>query len=205
MFKRPALWMTTAALVVGTLTACDEGPGPTEVNVVPMSESFSADLIDGSLYDSALTLESASLYTRTTGATLVSTTSSGAGIVAIAVVGRSGGTISAGDHSLEIPRNAVSQNTEFRMEVLGTGSVLVALSARQVATGETVSVFPVPLTLTLSYKGAIDNADVKRLRNVYLYLDSPSYLVPLVSTLDQKNKTISSPVWHFSQYGMAME
>ena len=71
MFKRPARWMTTAALVVGALTACNDGPGPTEVTV-PFSESLSADLLSGSLYDTDLTAESASLYTRTTGAHLVS-------------------------------------------------------------------------------------------------------------------------------------
>jgi hypothetical protein len=209
--------MATAALAVATLSACDEGPGPTGVDVVPPSESLSPELTGTSFYntgfdyestsfsDTDLVLEAASLYTQTTGATLVSTTSSDGGTVTVAIVGRTGGTISAGDHSLEIPPRAVLQDTEFRMEVLGSGSVLVALSARKVATGEPVSVFPVPLTLTLSYKGVANNADVKRLRNVYLYLDSPSYLIPLISTVSRSAKTISSPISHFSIYGMAIE
>ena len=117
MFKRPTRWMTTAALVLGALTACNEGPGPTEVSV-PFGESFSADLIDGSLYDTDLTTEAASLYTRTTGAALVTTQSYEAGSVAIAIIGPGGGTISSRYHSLQIPRNAVSEDTEFRMEVV---------------------------------------------------------------------------------------
>ena len=54
-------------------------------------------------------------------------------------------------------------------------------------------------------KGVLKGTDLNRLRNVYLYLDSPSYLVPLYSTVSRSSKTISSPIWHFSQYGMAIE
>jgi hypothetical protein len=196
--------MTMAALVVGALTACDEGPGPTEVSV-PSTESFSAELIGGSHYDTNLTLEAASLYTRTTGASLVSTEEYDFGTVTIAVVGRKGGTITAGEHSLEIPKKALEEDTEFRMEVMAGTNIVVGLSARSVRSGEPVSVFPDPLTLTLSFKNVLKTSDVMRLRNVYLYLDSPSYLVPLVSTLDIPSKTLSSPIWHFSQYGMAVE
>ena len=204
MLKNPARWMATAALVVGALTACTDVSGPTEVSV-PFDESFSAELIDASLYDSQLTTEAASSYTRITGATLVSTESTEAGTVTIAIVGRRGGTISAGDHLLEIPRKALSEDVEFRMEVLAGGNVVVNLSARSVSSGEAVFLFPVPLTLTLSYRNVLSTADAKRLRNVYLFLDSPSYLIPLSTTLDQKNKTLSSPIVHFSQYGMAIE
>jgi hypothetical protein len=204
MLKRPARWITTAAFAVGTLTACNDGPGPTEVSV-PFSESLSADLLSGSLYDTNLTTESASLYTRTTGAHLVSRETPEAGTVTVAIVGRKGGTISAGDHRLEIPRKALSEDVEFRMEVLAGDNIIVNLSARSVSSGDPVSWFSVPLTLVLGYKSVFSTGDVTRLRNVYLYLDSSSYLVPLLSTLDQKNKTISSPISHFSQYGMAIE
>ena len=198
MFKPMTRWMTTAVLVAGMLTACDGGPGPTEVS---LSTSSTETLASGS----DLLLEAASSYTRTTGATLVTTTSSALGTVATAVVGSGGGTIGAGDHFLEIPKDAVADATEFRMEVVTGDNVLVALSARRVSTGDPVSMFPVPLTLNLSYKSLGRGTDLKRLRNVYLYLDSPNYLLPLVSTLSKSTKTVSSPVWHFSRYGMAIE
>jgi len=200
MYKRPVRWMAAAALVLGTLTACSEGPGPTEV---PVSETLSADLSAAPVY--SLTVEDASFYTRTTGATLVSAESESFGTMTIAVIGPYGGTISAGDHTLEVPRGAVAEATEFRMEAVAGNRILVDLSARSVSSGEEVSWFPVPLTLTLSYKGVIKNSDAKRLRNVYLYLDSPSYLLPLVSALDKRDKTLSSPIVHFSLYGMAIE
>ncbi len=213
MVKRPFRWMTTA-LVVGTLTACDVGQGLTDVTVDPSgqdifteltSADLSASLTETDLYDSALTEASASLYKEITGATLVSTTTTKSGIVAIAIVGPAGGTITAGDHWLVIPRDAVLENTEFRMEAFGGTNILVDLSARTVGSGAVVSSFPVPLTLRLSYRDISKNVDARRLRNVYLYLDSPDYLVPLLQTRNTKTKTISSPILHFSKYGMAIE
>lgn len=204
MFKRPTRWMATA-LVVGALTACSDGLTPTEPSLDSTTESLSTDLIDASLYDSDPTLASATLYTEASGAALVPTTRTDAGQVVTMVVGPGGGEIRAGDHSLAIPRNAVSKATEFRMEVVAGTNILVDLSARGVASGKTVSQFSVPLTLTLSYKGIFSGADVRRLRNVYLYRDSPSYLLPLTSVLHKKDKTLSSPISHFSLYGMAIE
>ena len=203
MFKRPARWVTTTALVVAGLTACDDGPGPTGVDVFPPSEDVSADLT-GTAYDTNFA-RGADSYALRTGATLVSTESFEDGVVTVAIVGRRGGTITAGRHSLEIPRNAVLEDTEFRMEVLSGSTILVDLSARSVGSGEAVSAFPDELTLTLSYRNVLSSSDAKRLRNVYLHEDSPDQLVRLPSRLDKKNKTISSPIEHFSIYGMAIE
>lgn len=198
MLNRPTRWMATAALVVGTLTACQDGQLPTSLDST--TETFSADVIDTSTYDVATG------YTVFSSGTLLETsTAIEPGNATIAVVGVNGGTISTGEHLLEIPRGAVSEDTEFSMEVKGGSKLLVDLSARRVSSGETVSAFPVPLTLTLSYRGFYTGKDVKRLRNVYLYLDSPSYLVPLISRLDRRSKTLASPIWHFSLYGMAIE
>lgn len=207
MFKRTTRWMTTAALVVTALTACTDSPGPTEL-ILPLDGGVPADQVTSSFYDlynTELTSDGASLYSSSTGARLLTTDTPVDPAVTIAVVGPEGGTISAGVHALEIPRNAVSEPTEFTIETVGGSHIIVDLSARSVQNGQSVSAFPVPLTLTLSYKGLIKNSEARRLRNVYLFQNSPNLLVPLYYTLNQSDKSLSSPIWHFSQYGMAIE
>ena len=208
MYKRTIRWMATVALAVGTLSACSDAPGPTDV-CTPFGETISAGVIDASYYDALSStddaIEGGTLYTQATGATLVSTESFESGTVTIAIVGPDGGTMVAGNHTLDIPRNAVSEATEFTMSVQSGHQIVVDLSARSVVSGDSVTQFPVPLALSLSYKGLIRNSDAKRLRNVYLVEDSPSLLLPLFTTVDKRNKILSSPIWHFSLYGMAME
>lgn len=188
MFKPAAQWMATALLVVGTLTACTDDRGPTAVEV-PLNEIVSAGVVGHSPYS----------------AKLVSTESSELGTVTTAVIDRRGGIINAGRHSLFVPAMAVSRNTEFRMEVLAGPSIIVDLSARSVRGGQQVSVFPIPLFLTLSYESLPSDTDEARLRNVFLFEDSSDYLIPLISWLDTSGKTVSSPITHFSKYGMAIE
>jgi len=204
MFRKPARWMTTGALIVGALlTACSEGPGPTEV---PVSESLSDEAIPVSPYDKSLTIQTAALYVQTTGATLATMESETFGDVATAIIGEDGGTLRAGDHTLEIPPDAVDDETWFRMEVVSGASILVDLKAQDVEDRHPVYEFDVDLKLTLSYKSVLKaGGDASQFRNVYLYLDSPKYMIPLASTLDEENMTISSPIEHFSLYGMAME
>lgn len=204
MFKRITRLTTTAALVVVALAACDQAPGPTEV-IMPVGEPASPYVVDYTLYDSELSVESASLYSTVTGARLAETDAPVESEVATAIIGPEGGSLSTTRNTLQVPPNAVSHPTEFTLEVVGGNHILVDLSARTVNGGQTVSQFPVPLTLTLGYRGLIKNGQVNRLRNVYLFLDSPSYLVPLFFTVNKSDKSLSSPIWHFSQYGMAIE
>ena len=202
MFKRRAKWMATAALVVGALTACDEGPGLTEVAV---SDGLYDDAINASPYDTGFTLQTAALYVESTGATLASMESETFGDVAKALIGEDGGTLRAGDHTLVIPPDAVDDDTWFRMEVVSGANILVDLKALDAKDGDRVYEFERSLTLTLSYKDIFSSGDPSQLRNVYLYMDSPQYMIPLSSKVDEKNRTISSPIWHFSLYGMAIE
>lgn len=201
MLKRSARWMTAAVLVVAGLTACSDGPAPTEV---------SGPSIETSPYDTGLTIQTAMAYVQTTGASLASTESEDFGDVATAIIGEKGGTLRAGYHTLVVPPGAVGDPTWFRMEVIPGAHILVDLSAREIDDGKVDHSDPVykfdrPLNLILSYEKVLSKSDVERLRNVYLYLDSPRYLVPLESRIDYEHKTLSSPIWHFSQYGMAIE
>ena len=204
MFKRSVRLLTTAALVVGALTACHEGPGPTEVSQ-PTAETFPTAWLNGALYDAELTVETAALYAAATGAALVSSDDSPTRTATKAIIGRDGGTISVGGHTLEIPRGAVEENTVFVMEVVAGTSLVVDLSAYEADDGDRVDKFDRDLTLTLSYAGWVSDSDADELRNVYLFQDAEHLLVPLESWLDMNERTVSSPIDHFSQYGMAIE
>ena len=188
MHKRPVRWMATLALVVGTMTACQDSP--TDVSL-PLDDA-----------SSEVTPATASAYWS---GSLVATAFESLGETGEAIIGRNGGTIRVGEHSLEVPRNTVFTDTRFTMQVVAGTSIVVNLNAEDVASGETVSTFQNELTLTLSYRNVYSGADVKRLTNVYLQNDSPFELIRLPSTLSRKDKTISSPIDHFSLYGMAME
>lgn len=199
MLKRPARFMTTAALVVGALLgACADAPGPTEVDV----RSPEASPYDG------LTIQAAMMYVQTTGATLVSKESEDFGAVATAIIDEDGGTLRVGGHTLQVPPNAVNEDTWFRMEVVSGANILVDLDAWVYDEGELddrVYTFNRTLNLILSYDGILSKSDLDRLRNVYLYRDSPKYMIPLGSTINTQDKTITSPIEHFSRYGMAIE
>lgn len=197
--------MATAALVVGVLAGCSEGPGLTEVSQPPV-ESFPTEWLNGALYDTELTTQTAALYVEATGAMLVSTgegEQSRGGVKAM--VGEDGGMLRVGNHSLRIPRDAVDDPTVFMMEVVLGTELVVSLRAYDAEDGVSVSEFDKDLTLTLSYEGIVTDDDSWRLRNVYLFQDSSNHLVPLYSVLDEENNTISSPIDHFSLYGMAIE
>lgn len=201
MSKKTTRWMTTAALVVAALAGCSDAPGPAEVTEEPKAVSP---------YDTGPTIQTAMAYVQATGATLASTESEDFGDVATAIIGENGGTLRAGNHTLVIPPGAVGEKTWFRMEVVSGANILVDLSAREVDDGQVdhddpVYKFARPLNLILSYEKVLSNSEVERLRNVYLFLDSSRYLIPLESKINREDKTISSPIEHFSRYGMAIE
>lgn len=122
----------------------------------------------------------------------------------VQVVGRRGGEVHAGQHSLFIPRGAVSEDTEFSVRLVGGDYIQVELGARRVSDGAEVSTFSKDLLLRLSYADA-DVSDPYSLTNVYLADGTTDgTLEALASYVSFSTQTVSSPISHFSGYAMGM-
>lgn len=125
-------------------------------------------------------------------------------------VGRAGGTLRAGNHSLGVPAGAVHEPTLFTMAQLAGGTVQVELLALEldpllgfVDVGSDGFHDGKRVRLTLSYAGAIDLPDPTRLR--ILRLEDDGTVTELPTTLDTAGRTVSAELEHFSRYCMAID
>ena len=168
----------TLALLAG-LSACDSGAG--------------TDTIAGPQAD-----YSTEQYTW--GAVIPSTFNPVGENVVTAVIGRSGGIIRNGDHSLMIPQRAVESETEFTFVVKAGDHVEFGFSAKRVSDGAVVSTFPVSLTLRVSYKN-INVSNPYALSNAYKMEGAMAgYYQKLPTSVSTFTQTLSSPINHFSEY-----
>jgi hypothetical protein len=125
----------------------------------------------------------------------------------IGVVGPAGGKLENRGHWISIPANAVSEDTEFTMKIVGGKNIRVDLSAKTVALGLPVKTFPTALTLGLSYydgKGKV--SDPYKLYIAYIVEGSLSGLRERqASTVYPDIYTVTAAIWHFSEYEVAVD
>lgn len=120
----------------------------------------------------------------------------------VAVIGREGGKIQNGDHSLTIPRRAVSGDTEFTFTMVGGTKIQADLTAKNVATGLPVTTFANNLTLRLSYRNA-NVSDPSRLAIVWVVAGAIVEKAP--SYVDTFNQQVLGSLSHFSDWGLAAD
>jgi hypothetical protein len=116
-------------------------------------------------------------------------------------------TLEIGKYKLWVPKGAVKNPTIFRMTVL-TGSVVgVSLEAFD-NQGDPVTQFQTPLRLTLPYDEAdeaeIDNPSHLLLANIVSESD-PTILEIVNPAVNQKHKTITGSITHFSVWSLAIQ
>jgi hypothetical protein len=183
MLKRPRGMVLSLLLgLVGGLTACDQGLTPDQLTGPAKSVTYDWDVVP------------------------VVTEVTIHGNTVIAEVGPEGGRIANDDHWLSVPANAVSEPTEFTFKVVGGNNIKVDFSARKVATGERVSQFPVALTLGLTYKLAKNVNDPMKLYVAYvLEGELAGARERLPSTVWTDLLLVTAPIWHFSEYELAVD
>lgn len=118
------------------------------------------------------------------------------------VIDENGGAIRFQGSVLVVPANAVSAPTSFtfRLHVQPTmGADLSAVDAN----GQPVTVFPVPLKLTLSYARA-KNQIPDPSKIVVLWVENGIVLGQLPSTADVQGKKVTALVTHFTDYQPAV-
>lgn len=111
-------------------------------------------------------------------------------------IGREGGTIAVGPHTLEIPAGAL------RRSILITAAI-VPDSASSVKLGPAGLTFAVPARLTLSYAHCHGAGISRAFRRVAYTTDALEVLKLLPSQDKAEKKTVSAWLDHFSRYAVA--
>jgi hypothetical protein len=115
-----------------------------------------------------------------------------------------GGTIKTAAYTLTVPRGAVSRNTRFEVKPTNTGAYMLDLHAYQKSLFGWVNVgskgFRKPVFLTISYAKANGVTDVNKLG--IIYIESAKEVELQQTSVDTRNKTVTSPLSHFSRYAM---
>jgi len=108
-------------------------------------------------------------------------------------IGRQGGLITVGNHSLKIPERALSERVTITMEqVQGTAnSVRFSPEGLQ---------FEVPAVLTLSYKNC---SNVKHWKSIVYTDEMLNILEPTLSLDFSSSSQVRGLIFHFSRYAVA--
>ena len=114
-----------------------------------------------------------------------------------AVIGREGGSMAMGQHTLIVPAGAVDEDVTFTLR--NASPTAIALDC-----GPSPMSFNIPVTLVLSYRGTqyqtLSPADPS-LNELRIYYMSPDgELVPQRCVVDPTTNTIKAEVDHFSRY-----
>jgi hypothetical protein len=153
-----------------------------------------------------LTAPSADIVIQANGTTHVVKTPRQYGDWALSLIQPSGGSLSAGGHTLQVPTGAVSAPTWFLMYVADSDAVQVTLKAWRAIDRAPVTQFnnvPVRLTLDASRRGILDPAGL-----VVVYLrdgTTSGALEAVPSTVDSSKWTVTGVLTHFSAYALARE
>jgi len=132
---------------------------------------------------------------------VVASTDTAASPAVTATIGTEGGSIIAGNHVLTVLPGSVSAPTAFTMKSYA-GTVQIDLSARSVATGLPVSVFPQPLRLSLSYgKAKIGNPN----RLMIAWILNGQIVTVQPSDVDKSTQLVTTWLYHFSDYGLVTD
>lgn len=108
-------------------------------------------------------------------------------------IGRAGGQITVGNHSLKIPEKALSERIAITMEQVEGTANSVRFSPEGLQ-------FAVPAVLTLSYKNCENTKHWKRI----VYTDEMlNILEPTLSLDFSSSSQVKGLIWHFSRYAIA--
>jgi hypothetical protein len=108
------------------------------------------------------------------------------------VIGLAGGQINVGNHSLQIPPLALSEDVTITME-------LIEGSVRSVRLSPEGLQFAIPATLTLNYTGCEDTSDSKRI----VYTNEALVILDWLISLDLNTGQVRTQLDHFSRYAVA--
>jgi hypothetical protein len=115
-----------------------------------------------------------------------------------------GGTIKTAAYTLTVPRGAVRKDTKFEVRPTNTGAYMLELKAYEKGLLGLVSVghkgFRKPVLLTISYAKAEGVTDVRKLGIIYIV--APDQVELQKTSVDTRNRTVTSPLSHFSRYAM---
>ncbi len=117
-----------------------------------------------------------------------------------AIIDETGGFIRFQGSALIVPANAVSGPTTFTMRLHTQPYMGADLSAVD-ANGLPVTIFPVPLTLTLSYARAKNQLPTDASKVLVAWIENGVILGMLPSAADIQGKKVTAQVTHFSEYG----
>ncbi len=199
MARRGAFLRSLAIFAVTFVLASCDSPQPGDSPLAPSAVQPQAGLISDAL--TLLKAPPASSYKLITEPALLGD------LDLSKLIGINGGTISIAGITLTVPKGAITIPTLFTVAALPTGVIDASLTATTTnLLGLLTDVgsigFKKPVTITMSYARATNVKDPSKLFLVY-YDYSKNKLVPLKSTVDTRNRTVSAQVDHFSKYGMA--
>lgn len=124
-----------------------------------------------------------------------------------AVIGREGGALTAGGHTLSVPRGAVSGPTRFTFSSVHEGYAEVRLTATSLGSEVHNDVgargFTVPVVAAVSVGASGGMPRWSRLVLAWVRPDGSLEAVP--SYLDPSSKRIVGRLGHFSQYAVASD
>ena len=124
------------------------------------------------------------------------------------IINLTGGSLGVLSHTLTVPFGAVILPTIFTMSVPKNGHIEVQLHALVQSVLGLLDVggkgFLKPVTLSLSYKSAINVTDPSRLR-IALLNDDGTIAEILPTTIDTKNKKLIAKLPHFSRYAVVCD
>jgi hypothetical protein len=108
-------------------------------------------------------------------------------------IGRQGGRIRVGEHTLDIPEGALDRRVRIKAEQLRGSTNSVRFSPEGLR-------FERPATLTLSY----NNCSVVLLPKSIVYTTEKFKILEVLRSIDLfRKKTVTAPIDHFSRYAVA--
>lgn len=108
-------------------------------------------------------------------------------------IGPKGGTIFVGTHTLDIPKNALSQSTTITAEQITGSTNSIRFSPEGLH-------FNQPASLTMTY----DNCALVLLQKKIVYTTEKLKILEVLNSLDLfKQKAVTAPIDHFSRYAVA--
>lgn len=123
-----------------------------------------------------------------------------------AMIGREGGVLRLGPHTLRVPQGAVSRPTIFTMARQDPSHIHVELTALRIVEGWIKDVgtlgFSVPVVLELSYANTGITVS-SSLQTVWVRQDG--ILVPVPTTVDLSRQVVVATLSHFSGYAIGTE
>ena len=179
--KKWLISLAVAAVAVGLATSCGQLPTAPPIHLLGTTAAPHRVVQSGTLQGSAdSTLNDASSLTTKT----------------LDIDGSVGGSLSDGRWSVVVPPGAVGGTATIRIKISSSASSACQLDI----TPGTSNQFAVPVELTADCR--MVPAEKLQTFSIFWYDPSTSKWVPVASSVDLQNKTVSAPLQHFSNYAV---